>query len=202
MVRALCYHVMFASVVLLALGAPARAQEEPDHIRGQITKVEASSMDVKTLDGKTIRLGLPDGVTVICLAKGSFTKVDSGTYVGAVAEKMEGEEYSPLARDSMRWLNEGLELRIIGQELRGMAAGEMEWDLTPKSIMAHGWIEEIEDRTIEIKYGPTEEDEMDVKVGRRAVHQREDQHEDGREDGRRLAERLYEVARFFHRERK
>ncbi len=165
MVRALCYHLMIASVFIWALGAPARAQE-PDHIRGQITKLEASSMNVKTVDGETIRLIIPDGLTVIRLAKGSFTKLDFGVYVGTVAERLEGEEYSPLARDSMSWLHEGLELRIIDEELRGIAAGEQEWDLTPDTIMAHGWVDDMEEREIAIKDGPTEEEETAVVVGR------------------------------------
>lgn len=165
MVRALCYHLMIASVFIWALGAPVRAQE-PDHIRGQITKFEASSMDVKTVDGETIHLIIPDGLTVIRLAKGSFTKLDFGVYVGTVAERLKGEEYSPLARDSMSWLHEGIELRIIDEELRGIAAGEQEWDLTPDTIMAHGWVDDIEERTLSIKYGPTQEEETDVEVGR------------------------------------
>ncbi len=149
--------------IIWALGTPARAQE-PEHIRGQITKVEASAIVIKTNDGKSVRFGIPDGLTVISLTKGSFTKVDFGTYVGSVAVKL--NEYSPIVRDSLSWLHEGFELRIIAEELRGIAVGHKEWDLTAETIIAHGWVDDMEGRVISIKYGPTEEEETDVEVGR------------------------------------
>lgn len=163
MVQAVFYHAIIASVFLWALGTPARAQD-PDHIRGQITKVEASAIVLKTSDGKTMRLEILGSLTVIGLTKDSFTKVDFGTYVGSVAVRM--NEYSPIVRDSMSWLHKGFELRVISEELRGIAVGHKEWDLTPETIMAHGWVDDIEGRVISIKYGPTEEEETDVHVGR------------------------------------
>ncbi len=163
MVRALCYHAIIASAILWVLGTPARAQNL-DHIRGQITKVEASAIVMKTIDGKTVRLGIPDSLTIISLTKGRFTKVDFGTYVGSVAVKL--NEYSPIVRDSLSWLHRGFELRIIDEELRGIAVGHKEWDLTPETIIAHGWVDDMEGRVISIKYGPTEEEETDVDVGR------------------------------------
>ena len=165
MVRALCYHAIIASVIIWALGTPARAQE-PDHIRGQITKIEASAIVMKTNDGETVRLKFLDNLTVISLTKDSFTKVDFGTYVGSVAVRL--NEYSPIVRDSLSWLHKGLELRLISEELRGIAVGHKKWDLTPETIIAHGWVDDIEGRILSIKYGPTEEEETDVDVGRDA----------------------------------
>ena len=162
--KALCYNMLIAAVIAVAVGSPVRAQEEPDHIRGQITMVENSSIDVKTQDGKTLRLATPEDLTVIGLEKGSFTKVDFGVYVGSVAVKL--DEYSPIVRDSLSWLHKGFELRIIDEQLRGIAAGHKKWSLTPDTIMAHGWIDDIEDRVLSIKYGPTEEEETDVEVPR------------------------------------
>jgi len=170
MFRALCYYAVIASVIVLAVGTTARAQNaEPDHIRGQISSVQASSMDVKTHDGKSVRLGLPGNLTIISLAKGRFTDVDFGTYVGAVAVRL--DKYSPIIRDSAVWLHRGFELRIIDEQLRGIALGEKKWDLTPESIISHGWVDDIEDRVLSIKWGPTDYDETDVEIPRDApVH--------------------------------
>jgi hypothetical protein len=170
MVRALCRTVVIASVVLLALGATARAQDaEPYHIRGKISSVLASSVDVEVGEGKTLRLELPKDLTVISLAKGSFTDVDFGTYVGAVAVKL--DEYSPILRDSAVFLHRGFELRIIDEQLRGIALGEKKWDLAPGSIIAHGWVDDLETRVLSIKWGPTDYDETDVEIPRDApVH--------------------------------
>lgn len=151
--------------LMLALGLPARADDaEPDHIRGEITSVQGGAMVVKTRGGRSVRMALPDNLTVISLAKGSFTEVDFGTYVGAVAYKL--NEYSPIVRDSAVWLHKGLEFRIIDEKLRGIAIGEKKWDLTPVSIIAHGWVDDIEDRVLSIKWGPSDYDETDVEVPR------------------------------------
>ena len=85
-------------------------------------------------------------------------------YVGAVGVKL--DQYSPIVRDSLSWLHEGFELRFVDDELRGIALGHRKWDLTPDTIMAHGWVDDIEDRVISIKYGPTEIEETDVEIGR------------------------------------
>ncbi|MFZ2652661.1 MAG: hypothetical protein WA210_21375 [Burkholderiaceae bacterium] len=163
---------------VLALGAallvfepwapPANAQDaEPEHIRGQITRVEAGAIVVKANgSGKLLRLMLADNLTVIGLAKGSFTEVDFGTYVGAVAVKL--DSYSPIVRDSLSWLHRGFELRVIDEQLRGIAVGHKKWDLTPDSIIAHGWVDDMEGRVLSIKYGPTELEETDVEVPRGA----------------------------------
>lgn len=223
MIRAICFHVMLASVVVAGLVTPALAQDatpersgtpapaqqnvapeqsgtpapapgaaidrktrsqakdanadahtpkpvkddaEPDHFRGVITKVDGSSVVVKTRDGKTINLRISDDLTVISLTKGSYTAIDFGVYVGAVAVRM--DEYSPIVRDSLSWLHKGFELRIIDEELRGIAVGHKKWDLTPDSIIAHGWIDDIEGRVVSIKWGPTELEETDVETPRGA----------------------------------
>ena len=161
---------VIASILVLALCIPARAQEEElEHIRGQIVSINGSVMVVKTGDDKEVPLDLPDQFTVISLTRGSYTKVDFGIYVGAVAVKL--DEYSPIVRDSLSWLHRGFELRLIDEQLRGIALGQKKWDLTPDSIIAHGWVDDIEGRVISIKYGPTEIEETDVEVPRGApVH--------------------------------
>jgi hypothetical protein len=156
---------MIALVILSAVCTPARAEEpEPDHIRGQISKADASSIVVKTADGKAVRLALADGVTIIGLSKGRFTDVDFGVYVGSVAVRLDA--YSPIVRDSLSWLHKGFELRIIDEKLRGIALGHKKWDLTPESVVAHGWVDDLEERVMSIKYGPTELEETDVEVSR------------------------------------
>ncbi|AOK62236.1 hypothetical protein [Burkholderia ubonensis] len=165
MILGLLYRAAIASAVALALCAPARAEApEPDHIRGQIVNVDGTAIAVKTRDGRTVSLTLADDTTIISLTKASFTDVDFGTYVGAVAVRL--DEYSPIVRDSLSWLHKGFELRIVDDALRGIALGERKWDLTPETIMAHGWVDDMEIRVISIKWGPTEQEETDVEVGR------------------------------------
>jgi hypothetical protein len=164
---ALYYHVLITFALVLALGTSVRAEEaEPDHIRGQITKVEKSSIDLKTRDGKTVSLALSDNLTIIRLSRSSFTDVYFGAYVGSAAVRL--DEYSPIIRDSLSWLHKGYELRIMDEALRGIALGHKKWDLTPDSVIAHGWVDDLEERVLSIKYGPTEYEETDVQVPRDA----------------------------------
>ena len=158
------YNLVAAVAIVMALGSPALAQEEPDHIRGKITEVGDASIVMQTRDHGTVRVRIPEELTVIALEQGSFTKVDFGVYVGSVAIKL--DEYSPIVRDSLSWLHRGYEFRIIDEQLRGIALGHKKWDLTKESIMAHGWVDDIEGRVLSIKYGPTEEEETDVEVPR------------------------------------
>jgi hypothetical protein len=163
--RALALALAFAVLLMPTPDSPALAAEaEPEHIRGEITSVQGQSMLVKAKNGRTVRIALPDNLTVISLAKGSFTEVDFGVYVGAVAYQM--NEYSPIVRDSAVWLHKGMELRIIDEKLRGIAIGEKKWDLTPVAKMAHGWVDDLEDRVLSIKWGPSDYDETDVEVPR------------------------------------
>ena len=160
---------LIASLVVVLLAAPARAQDvEPEHLRGQITTVEASVIVVKTSDGKTVRVGLPGTVTILSLSKASWATVDFGTYVGAVAVRLDMN--SPIVRanprETVTWLYEGRELRIIDEQLRGIAVGAKKWDLPSGSTMTHGWVDDREGRVISIKYGPTQDEETDVFVSR------------------------------------
>lgn len=121
-------------------------------------------MVIETVGGEAVRVGLSDSVSVFSLAKASFTDVDFGTYVGSVSERLDA--FSPFVRDSLSWLHKGLELRILDEELRGIALGHTSWDLTPESVMSHGWVDDLEIRVLSIKYGPTEEEETDVDIPR------------------------------------
>jgi hypothetical protein len=163
-----------AALVAAALSAPCVAQQlqppakgpDPERIRGEIESVEGGFISMRISGGGNLRIALPEAAPVFALSRSSFTELDFGTYVGAVSEKLGDNVYSPIVRDSLSWLHKGFELRLIDESLRGIAVGHAKWDLTPQSVMTHGWVDDLEDRVISIKYGPTEEEETDVEVPR------------------------------------
>ncbi|MFN0300072.1 MAG: hypothetical protein ACKVQU_06925 [Burkholderiales bacterium] len=162
-----------ASIALCALIAAASAQtstvqkqSEPERIRGEIVKVEPKAIEVRGANGRMFRIAVSDTVTIFGLSKASWGDVDFGVYVGAVSYRLGDDVYSPIRRDSLSWLHKGFELRIIDESLRGIAVGHTKWDLTAASVMTHGWVDDMEDRVLSIKYGPTEEEETDVEVPR------------------------------------
>jgi hypothetical protein len=158
-----CIAALTASV---CAAAPAD-EVEPDHVRGQISVVEANAITIKTSDGKTTRVALPDTAAVFTLNKASFTNVDFGLYVGSVAVRL--DMTSPIVRatprETISWLYQGTELRIIDEKLRGIAVGFKKWDVPKGSSMTHGWVDDMENRVVSIKYGPTQDEESDVLVG-------------------------------------
>jgi hypothetical protein len=169
--RALCSLGCAGLAAMLATSGRAQVHTppsagEPERFRGHITQVDAGSITLKTRDGRTLSLALSDTTGFFALAKGVFGEVDLGVYVGSISEKLGEHIYSPIVRDSLSWLHKGYELRIIDEKLRGIAVGHTKWDLTPGSVMTHGWVDDLEERVISIKYGPTEEEETDVEVGR------------------------------------
>lgn len=161
-------------VVAVAHITPVKAQKvtedpgesQPDRIRGQISEVAENAIIVTTFDGEKVHLELAQGVSIFSLSEASFTDVDFGSYVGAVSVRLDA--YSPIVRDSLSWLHQGFELRIFDDELRGIALGHTSWDLTPETVMSHGWVDDLEIRVLSIKYGPTEEEETDVDIPRDA----------------------------------
>lgn len=149
--------------------AKPRREAEPDHYRGQIATYQEAALALKTRDGRTLPISVPEGTPIIGLTKASFASIDFGTYVGAVGVKL--EEYSPIVRDSAVWLHKGFELRIIDEDLRGISLGHKNWDLVPNCIISHGWVDDIEVRVLSIKWGPTDYDETDMEIPRDApVH--------------------------------
>ena len=168
MIRKLSCLVVICLIVFSVLSSSAYAQVvtgtegQPDRIRGDITKVDSSSIVIKSKDGKKVAINIEDYSSIFSLTQASFTDVDFGVYVGSVSRKL--DKYSPIVRDSLSWLHQGYELRVIDESLRGLAVGHTPWDLTSESVITHGWVDDLEIRVLSIKYGPTEEEETDVDI--------------------------------------
>jgi hypothetical protein len=154
----------FALCAMLVGGAARAQNAEPDHVRGQIASVEAGAVTLKTADGKTVRLTMAEKLPVFSLSKASFSGVDFGVYVGSAAVRL--DMTSPIVRatprETISWLYEGFELRIIDEALRGIAVGFKKWDKPGGASMTHGWVDDLEGRVVSIKYGPTQDEESDV----------------------------------------
>lgn len=158
-----------AALCTVLAGWQARAADnEPDHLRGQISAVDAGTLTLRTSDGRTVKLALPEGAAVFTLSKASFSSVDFGLYVGSVAVRL--DMTSPIVRatprETISWLYEGHELRIIDEKLRGIAVGFKKWDIPKGGSMTHGWVDDMDARVVSIKYGPTQDEESDVLVGK------------------------------------
>ena len=162
--------MLAAAGLVLALVSPACAADDgvAEHMRGQLSSVDAASATLKTADGRSLRLDLPATLAVFTLSKASFSNIDFGQYVGSVAVKL--DITNPIVRATPREtigiLFQGYELRIIDEKLRGIAVGFKTWDVPKSGSMTHGWVDDIDGRTVTIKYGPQREEQSDVLVGK------------------------------------
>jgi len=115
-----------------------------------ISEVGNPSIVVKTGDGKDVRIEVPDNS-----ASFSLTRAASPTWISEPTSAQCGEDgrIQPDREGSAVWLHKGFELRIIDDELRALPLGT-EVDLTPTSIIAHGWddIGSVSSRSV----GPTD----------------------------------------------
>jgi hypothetical protein len=167
--RMLFPRMLTAAWVALALAGAVRADDvEPDHVRGQISGVDAGSVTIKTKDGRSLRLSLPEGLAVFALTKASFSNIDFGQYVGSVAVKLDITDPIVRAtpRETIGILFQGHELRILDEKLRGIAVGFKKWDVPNGGSMTHGWVDDMDGRTVTIKYGPQRHEQSDVLVGK------------------------------------
>lgn len=160
---------LLCALALALLGGAAHGQgAEPDHLRGQISAIDANGLTLKASDGRSLRVQLAEATPVFTLAKANFSSVDFGLYVGSVAVRL--DMTSPIVRatprETISWLYQGQELRIIDDKLRGIAVGFKKWDFPAGSSMTHGWVDDMDSRVVSIKYGPTQDEESDVLVGK------------------------------------
>jgi hypothetical protein len=165
MSRRLYGRFLLAAACALVL-APAlhAADVEPDHFRGTVVSANDASLTLKTHDGTIVRLAFPASADVFALSKATFDEVLLGNYVGSVAIRPAPGSPGARPRSSASLLYVAAELRILDESLRGIALGQRNWDLRPDTIMAHGWVDDLEVRVLSIKYGPTDFDEADVDV--------------------------------------
>ncbi len=120
---------LIAAALLLALSAPAWAQQPPPvAVRGVIERVapDRQSLDVKTRDGQEKTLQLPADAKVARVVAASLADVKPGVYVGVAAAPGEGGTLK------------ALEVHIFPESMRGVGEGFRPFDLAPGSTMTNG----------------------------------------------------------------
>jgi hypothetical protein len=76
--------IPLATVAFAALAGAAFAQQAP-RIRGEVASVDGDLLSVKTPEGKTVKVKLADGLSVLHVAKASLDDIKPGTFVGTGA---------------------------------------------------------------------------------------------------------------------
>lgn len=121
------HHITRALLLAGALlaGIPAHAQlttQSTARLRGTITAIEGSVLTVRSREGETLRVQLPDNVTVAVAKAVRFEDIQPGDYVGATTRK--GVDGSLVA----------IEVHYLPPTV---AAGQTPSDLEPDALMSN-----------------------------------------------------------------
>jgi outer membrane lipoprotein SlyB len=136
-----------AALALVVGGTAALSQPAPQRVRvrGTIEKVDGTTLTVKTRDGQTVILKLPDNVAVAATMKRTLADIKPNDFVG-VAAMPQGAGKPQRA----------LEVLIFPEAMRGTGEGHYPWDLMPESTMTNAAVAEtvtsVDGATLTLKY--------------------------------------------------
>ena len=111
----------------LAWASTATIAQTPLRIRGTITGLEGNVLNVKSRDGKDLKVSLPDNLVVVAAKAITFADLKPGDFVG------------PASKTRPDGTLEAISLQVFPAALRGVVPeGHMPWDLEPGSVMTNG----------------------------------------------------------------
>ena len=116
-----------AAVTLLVATSIGFAQK-PVRIRGTIEKVEGNNLEVKSREGKNLKVRMADDVRFTAMVRASLEDLTPDTYIGVTA--------MPPADGSQR----AIAIHIFQPKQRGTGEGHRPWDLQPGSTMTNAAI--------------------------------------------------------------
>lgn len=117
-----------AAVGLLVGTSISVAQEKLVRIRGAIEKVDGSNLEVKSRDGKELKVVVPDKARFTAMVKASLQELTPDTYIGVTA--------MPDPDGNQR----AIAIHIFQADQRGTGEGFRPWDLQPGSTMTNAAI--------------------------------------------------------------
>jgi hypothetical protein len=120
-----------ALIVTAVAVSVSAAQQPPVRVRGEITKVDGSTLFIKGRDGADITVKLTDNARVSGIVKASLSDIKTGSYIGTSA--------MPQADGSQR----ALHVHIFPEALRGIAEGHTPYDVQPGSTMTNATVAEV-----------------------------------------------------------
>ena len=129
----------------LILGVVAAdAQPAQMRVRGTIEKVDGGTLTVKTREGETVTVKVPDNVGVAGVVKRSLADIKPNDFVGVAAMPQAGKP------------SRALEVLIFPEAMRGTGEGHRGWDLMPESTMTNATVAEtvtqVEGQILTLKY--------------------------------------------------
>ena len=117
-----------AAVGMLVATSISYGQDKLVRIRGTIEKVDGSNLEVKSREGKTIKVVIAEKPRFTAIVKASLADLTPDTYIGVTA--------MPNADGSQQ----AVAIHIFQPAQRGTGEGHRPWDLQPGSTMTNAAI--------------------------------------------------------------
>jgi hypothetical protein len=132
-----------AAALGLALAGAALAQTTV-RVRGTIETVDGGTLTVKSREGATVVVKVPDNVSVAGVLKRSLSDIKANDFVGIAALPQAGKP------------SRALEVLIFPEAMRGTGEGHRGWDLLPESTMTNATVTDsvtkVDGHTLTLKY--------------------------------------------------
>jgi hypothetical protein len=125
---------------------PAFAQQTPPtRIRGEITKVDGSTLTIKSREGNDLTVKLADNPRVMGIVKASLADIKPNSYIGVTGMPQTDGSQKAIA------------IHIFLEAQRNtVAARHTPWDLQPGSTMTNATVEttvaSVDGQVIKVKY--------------------------------------------------
>ncbi len=132
-----------AAALGLVLAGAALAQTTV-RVRGTIETVDGGTLTVKSREGATVVVKVPDNVSVAGVLKRSLSDIKANDFVGIAALPQAGKP------------SRALEVLIFPEAMRGTGEGHRGWDLLPESTMTNATVTDsvtkVDGHTLTLKY--------------------------------------------------
>jgi hypothetical protein len=120
------------TAALIALGVTssglAQAQAPQTRIRGEIEKVEAETLTIKTMDGASAKVVLAPNYSVGGVVKATTADIRKGGYIGVAAR--------PQADGTLM----AIQVFIFPETMRGTGEGHRPWGVLPETTMTNATV--------------------------------------------------------------
>jgi hypothetical protein len=140
---------------LVLASVAAQAQPGTVRVRGTIEKVDGGTLTVKTREGDTVSVKVPDNVGVAGVVKRTLADIKPNDFVGIAAMPQAGKP------------SRALEVLIFPEAMRGTGEGHRGWDLMPESTMTNATVvdtvTQVDGQILTLKY---KEGEQKFEVGK------------------------------------
>ncbi len=125
--------LVFVAILFGLTNALAQSQPQPTvRIRGAITAFNGHELQVKTREGKELKVNIADDTKVNVLSALKMSDIKQGSFVGVTA--IQHGPGTPL---------QAREVHVFPESLRGTGEGHYDWDLEPGSSMTNANVDAI-----------------------------------------------------------